>query len=87
MDLSKEQEELYRKTFKEIEKELESIDSHIEEEIKKLKEKLSKVQERKKLLRHTYLGLAEILGIDVKSSEEDEAEVENEVDYSSEKNP
>lgn len=79
MGLSKEQEELYQKTFKEIEKELESIDSYIEEEIKKLKEKLAKIQERKKLLRQTYVGLAELLGIEVETTEEDEKETEDEV--------
>ena len=38
MELSKEQQELYQKTMKEIEKQLASIDEYIEEEIKKLKE-------------------------------------------------
>jgi len=81
MELSKEQQELYQKTMKEIEKQLASIDEYIEEEIRKLKERLKEVQEKKKALRRTYLGLAKLLGAEIEDEEEEEKNIHEEVKY------
>ena len=71
MNLSKEQEEIYKKTLGEVEKHLKNIDAQTEEEIQKLRERLAKIDESKKSLKQIYLGLADVLGLEVEIEEED----------------
>ena len=77
MNLSKEQEEIYKKTLGEVEKHLKDIDAQTEEEIQQLRERLAKIEESKKALKQTYLGLAEVLGLEVEIEEGDEKELED----------
>lgn len=71
MNLNKEQEEIYKKTIGEVENHLKNIDAQTEEEIQKLRERLAKIDESKKSLKQIYLGLADVLGLEVEIEEED----------------
>ena len=72
MPPSKEQEDLYRKAMDEAKTELESIDTKMEEEIQKTRERLAKLQESKKYYRQIYEGIAKLLGEDIQLSETEE---------------
>jgi len=72
MALTKEQEELYRKTMEEAKKQLEQIDSDMAKEIQKIRQKLAELQESKKSFRQIYEGAAQLLGIEVEPEEEGE---------------
>jgi hypothetical protein len=74
MALTKEQEELYKKTMAETEKQLKNIDSQMEEEIQKLRAKLAKIQENKKSIKQIYIGIADLLGIEVEIDDDEEEE-------------
>ncbi len=74
MALSKEQEDLYRKTMDEVKRQLDSIDTQVEQELQKVREKLAQLQESKKTLKMVYEGTAKLLGIET----ELEGEAENE---------
>ena len=74
MALNKDQEDLYRKTMDEVKKQLDSIDSLVEQELQKVREKLAHLQESKKTLKMVYEGTARLLGIET----EFEGETENE---------
>ena len=65
MALTKEQEELYRKTMEEAKAQLETIDDEMEKEIKKARERLAKLQESKRSFRQLYEGAARLLGVKV----------------------
>lgn len=71
MPLSKEQEELYRKTMEEAKKQLESIDEEMEKEIQAAREILAKLQASKKDFKQLYEGAAKLLGIEIESEEEE----------------
>ena len=75
MALTKEQEELYKKTMEETEKQLKNIDAQMEEEIQKLRNKLAKIQENKKSIKQIYIGIADLLGIEVEIDEEEEDKI------------
>ena len=62
MALSKEQEDLYRKTMEEAKGQLETIDDDMEKEIQKARERLAKLQESKRSFRQLYEGAARLLG-------------------------
>jgi ElaB/YqjD/DUF883 family membrane-anchored ribosome-binding protein len=72
MSLSKEQEELYKKTMDEAKKQLEGIDGEMEKELQKARERLAKLQESKKSFRQVYVGTAELLGVEVEIEEDAE---------------
>jgi phage shock protein A len=72
MALTKEQEELYRKTMEEAKKQLEQIDGDMAKEIQKIRQKLAELQESKKSFRQLYEGAAQLLGIEVEPEEEEE---------------
>jgi signal transduction histidine kinase len=74
MALNKDQEDLYRKTMDEVKKQLDSIDSLVEQELQKVRETLAQLQESKKTLKMVYEGTARLLGIET----EFEGETENE---------
>ncbi|MGD9347219.1 MAG: hypothetical protein PVH84_15240 [Candidatus Aminicenantes bacterium] len=70
MALNKEQEEIYKKAMDEAKKELDSVDSKMQEEIQKARQKLAELQESKKHYRQIYEGTALLLGIQVEPEEE-----------------
>jgi ABC-type Zn uptake system ZnuABC Zn-binding protein ZnuA len=70
MALNKEQEEIYKKVMDEAKKELDSVDSKMQEEIQKARQKLAELQESKKHYRQIYEGTALLLGIEVEPEEE-----------------
>jgi ElaB/YqjD/DUF883 family membrane-anchored ribosome-binding protein len=74
MPLTKEQEELYRRTMMEAKKMLEEIDAHIERELQKVRERLAELQESKKSFRMIYEGAAKLLGLESELEEEKESE-------------
>ena len=74
MALNKEQEEIYKKAMNEAKKELDGVDSCMQEEIQKARQRLAELQESKKQHRQIYEGTAQLLGIEVEP-EEDEKEL------------
>ena len=72
MALTKEQEDLYKKTMEEAKRQLDGIDGEMEKELQKARERLAKLQESKKSFKQIYVGTAELLGIEVELEEEDE---------------
>ena len=73
MAFNKDQEDLFRKTMDEVKKQLDSIDSLVEQELQKVREKLAQLQESKKSLKMVYDGTTKLLGIET----EFEGETEN----------
>jgi ElaB/YqjD/DUF883 family membrane-anchored ribosome-binding protein len=65
MALTKEQEELYRKTMAEAKAQYDSIDEEMEKEIQKTRETFAKLQESKKSFQQIYESTAKLLGIKV----------------------
>ena len=72
MALNKEQEEIYKKAMNEAKKELDGVDSRMQEEIQKARQRLAELQESKKHYRQIYEGTALLLGIEVEPEEESE---------------
>jgi hypothetical protein len=72
MSLTKEQEDLYKKTMDEAKRQLDGIDGEMEKELQKARERLAKLQESKKSFKQIYVGTAELLGIEVEIEEDDE---------------
>jgi hypothetical protein len=72
MALTKEQEDLYKKTMNEAKTQLDGIDGEMEKELQKARERLAKLQESKKSFKQIYVGTAELLGIEVDIEEDDE---------------
>ena len=77
MGLTKEQEELYKKTMEEAKKQLEQIDGDMAKEIQKIREKLAQLQESKKSFRQLYEASAQLLGIEVEPEKENEDDMTN----------
>jgi len=71
MPLTKEQEDLYRKTMQEAKTQYENIDAEMEQEIQKTREILAKLQASKKHFQQIYQATANLLGIEVELGEED----------------
>ncbi len=72
MALTKDQEELYRKTMEEAKKQMDHIEEEMEEEIQKIRAKLAKLQEIKKTIRQIYEGTAKLLGVELEEEEQPE---------------
>jgi hypothetical protein len=72
MAVNKEQEEIYKKAMNEAKKQLDGVDSKMQEEIQKARQKLADLQESKKHYRQIYEGTALLLGIEVEPEEESE---------------
>ncbi len=72
MPLTKEQEDLYRKTMDDVKRQLDGIDEQVERELQKVREKLAELQESKKSLKMIYEGMAQLLGIELEPEEETE---------------
>jgi hypothetical protein len=73
MALSKEQEDLYKKTMQEAKRQLEGVDALIEKELQKVREKLAELQESKKSFRMIYEGTAKLLGIESELETDEES--------------
>ncbi|MGB4704534.1 MAG: hypothetical protein WBI18_05600 [Candidatus Saccharicenans sp.] len=73
MSLSKEQEELYKKTLEDVRAQLAAIDSEVEKELQRVRQTLAQLQEQKKSLKMVYEGIAKLLGIE-SDLEEDSTE-------------
>jgi len=70
MALTKDQEDLYRKTMEEAKAQLDTIDEEMEKEIQKARERLAKLQESKRSFRQLYEGAAQLLGVKVDLEDE-----------------
>lgn len=73
MSLTKEQEDLYKKTMNEAKTQLEGIDGEMEKELQKARERLAKLQESKKSFKQIYVGTAELLGIEVEIEDDEDS--------------
>ncbi len=73
MGISKEQEELYKKTLEDVRGQLAAIDAEVERELQRVRQTLAQLQEQKKSLKMVYQGIAKLLGIE-SDLEEDSAE-------------
>ncbi len=62
-DLKPEERSFYESTLKEAKKQIEIIDSRIEQELARVKEVINQLQEQKKATRLIYDGAASILGV------------------------
>jgi hypothetical protein len=70
MSLNKEQEDLYKKTMEEVKHQLDAIDSQVEKELLKVRERLAELQESKKSLKMIYDGAAKLLGLEIEQEED-----------------
>lgn len=77
MPLTKEQEELYKKTMEEAKTQFENIDAEMEQEIQKTREILANLQASKKHFQQIYEATANLLGIKVELSNDDQAKSMN----------
>lgn len=93
MPLTKEQEELYKKTMEEAKTQFENIDAEMEQEIQKTREILANLQASKKHFQQIYEATANLLGIKVQLSDDDQddslggSDEEKEKKQGSSKNP
>jgi uncharacterized membrane-anchored protein YhcB (DUF1043 family) len=73
MPLTKEQEELYKKTMEEAKNQFENIDAEMEQEIQRTREILANLQASKKHFQQIYQATANLLGVEVELSNDDQA--------------
>ncbi len=73
MAISKEQEELYKKTMEDVKAQLAAIDAEVEKELQRVRQTLAQLQEQKKSLKMVYDGIAKLLGVE-SDLEEDSSE-------------
>jgi phage shock protein A len=73
MGISKDQEELYKKTLEDVRSQLSDIDAEVEKELQRVRQTLAQLQEQKKSLKMVYEGIAKLLGIE-SDLEDDSAE-------------
>lgn len=74
MSLSKDQEELYKRTMGEVRNQLDHLDEEVEKELQKVRKRLAELQESKKSLKMVYEGTAKLLGIELEAEEEEGSE-------------
>jgi hypothetical protein len=77
MSLSKDQEELYKRTMEEVRNQLDHLDEEVEKELQKVRKRLAELQESKKSLKMVYEGTAKLLGIELEAEEEEEGNDES----------
>jgi len=70
MGLSKEQEDLYKKTMSEVKHQLDHLDEEVEKELQKVRKRLADLQDSKKSLKMVYEGTARLLGLELEAEEE-----------------
>ena len=73
MPLSKEQDDLYRKTMDEAKRQLDGIDALVEKELQKVREKLADLQQAKKSFKMIYEGTAKLLGVPTETDEDEDS--------------
>ncbi len=71
MGLSKDQEELYKRTMGEVKRQLDNLDDEVEKELQKVRRRLAELQESKKSLKMVYEGTAKLLGVEVEADDEE----------------
>ncbi|HRD02720.1 MAG TPA: hypothetical protein PLP57_08795 [Candidatus Saccharicenans sp.] len=64
MGISRDQEELYKKTLEDVRDQLAAIDAEVEKELQRVRQTLAELQEQKKSLKMVYQGIAKLLGIE-----------------------
>ncbi|MDD8021024.1 MAG: hypothetical protein PHU81_07580 [Acidobacteriota bacterium] len=74
MGISKDQEELYKKTLEDVRAQLAVIDAEVEKELQRVRQNLAQLQEQKKSLKMIYDGMAKLLGIE-SDLEDDSTEI------------
>lgn len=74
MPLTKEQEELYKKTMDEAKAQYENIDAEMEQEIQKTREILAGLQASKKHFQQIYEATANLLGVEVEVTDDGQSE-------------
>ena len=77
MPLTKEQEDLYKKTMEEAKTQFENIDTEMEQEIQKTREILANLQASKKHFQQIYQATANLLGVEVELSDSQSASLDN----------
>ena len=72
-ELKSEDKSFYESTLREAKKKIEIIDAKVEEELARVKQLISELQEQKKAVRQIYDGAAVILGAPNEFEEEENA--------------
>ena len=73
MALSKEQEQFYQSTLEMTRKEISELNTEIEEELSKVKERLAELQNAKNAAKQIYDGACKILGVENDLEKEEDA--------------
>ena len=73
MALSKEQEQFYQSTLEMTKKQISELNTQIEEELSKVKERLAELQNAKNAAKQIYDGACKILGVENDLEKEDDA--------------
>jgi hypothetical protein len=73
MALSKEQSQFYQQTLEMTRKQINDLNSQIEEELAKVKERLAELQNAKNAAKQIYDGACKILGVENDLEKEEEA--------------
>jgi ElaB/YqjD/DUF883 family membrane-anchored ribosome-binding protein len=73
MPLSKEQEQFYRTTLEMTRKQISELNTQIEDELAKVKERLAELQNAKNAAKQIYDGACKILGVENDLEKEDVA--------------
>ncbi len=76
MSLSKDQAQFYQHTLEMTRKQINDLNSQIEEELAKVKERLAELQNAKNAAKQIYDGACKILGIENDLEKEEEASAE-----------
>jgi hypothetical protein len=76
MALSKEQAQFYQHTLEMTRKQINDLNSQIEEELAKVKERLAELQNAKNAAKQIYDGACKILGVENDLEKEEEASAE-----------
>jgi uncharacterized protein YPO0396 len=76
MALSKDQAQFYQHTLEMTRKQIADLNSQIEEELAKVKERLAELQNAKNAAKQIYDGACKILGIENDLEKEEEATAE-----------
>jgi len=73
MALSKEQSQFYQQTLEMTRKQINDLNSQIEEELAKVKERLAELQNAKNAAKQIYDGACKILGVENDLEKEEDA--------------
>jgi hypothetical protein len=76
MALSKEQAQFYQQTLEMTRKQINDLNSQIEDELAKVKERLAELQNAKNAAKQIYDGACKILGVENDLEKDDERQAE-----------